>query len=306
MPLHRLSSFTYSVPNVAEVMSYYTEFGLTDNGDGSMSTVDGGRQLYVEQGPYRRITAITLGADDPDDLGRISSSLAALGVECTVEGERLRTAEPISGTRVNVVVEQRVAQPTIAPAPTNGPGRVERVNARADGIMRTERVKPRRLGHVALVSADSEATMRFFADGLDFKVSDYAGSKSSAFMRCSPDHHNVAVFSGPASFPHHSSWQVNDLDDIGRGAEDLLAADAGRQAWGFGRHYAGSNFFWYLKDPAGTFSEYYADMDQITVDDLWTPQVCEGKSGLYSWGPVPSPDFMAPSDVAEIIAAQSS
>jgi len=28
--------------------------------------------------------------------------------------------------------------------------------------------------------------------------------------------------------------------------------------WGLGRHPTiGSNFFWYLKDPAGNFSEYY-------------------------------------------------
>jgi hypothetical protein len=31
-----------------------------------------------------------------------------------------------------------------------------------------------------------------------------------------------------------------------------------------------SNFFWYLKDPAGNFSEYYSDMDCIIDDQLWT------------------------------------
>ncbi|WP_411282743.1 VOC family protein [Lapillicoccus sp.] len=304
MTLHRLSSFTYSVPNVAEVISYYTEFGLTDNGDSSLATVDGGTQLYVEQGPYRRISAIRLGADDPDDLGRIASSLAALGVDSAVAADRLVTTEPIMKLRVEIVVEQRTAQPAAARAPFNAPGRVERTNSRAAGILRNGQVKPRRLGHVALVSGESESSLTFFADGLGFKISDFAGDKSSAFMRCSADHHNVAVFSGPVSFPHHSSWQVDDIDDIGRGAEDLLTANADRRGWGFGRHYAGSNFFWYLKDPAGTFSEYYADMDQITDDDLWTPEVCEGKAGFYKWGPVPE-NFMPPGDIADLIAAQN-
>jgi hypothetical protein len=27
-----------------------------------------------------------------------------------------------------------------------------------------------------------------------------------------------------------------------------------RHVWGLGRHYVGSNFFWYLRDPAGNFS----------------------------------------------------
>ena len=75
--------------------------------------------------------------------------------------------------------------------------------------------------------------------------------------------------------------------------------------WGFGRHFAGSNFFWYLKDPAGTFSEYYTDMDQITDDDLWTPEIAEGPRGLYRWGPKPPETFMTPADIAELIAAQA-
>lgn len=305
MPLHRVSSFTYSVPNPAEVISYYAEFGLSDNGDGSMSTVDGGRQLYVEQGPYRRITAFTLGADDPDDLGRIASNLGSLGFEATLDGDRLTTADPVMKVRIDVVVEPQVVQPEIPRAAYNGPGRVERVNARADGVDRSGPVRPRRLGHLALVSGESETSLRLFTEGLGFKVSDYAGSKESAFMRCSPDHHNIAVFGGPLSFPHHISWQVDDIDEIGRGAESLLEGREERKGWGFGRHYAGSNFFWYLKDPAGTFSEYYADMDQITDDDLWTPQVCEGKSGMYSWGPEIPEGFMPPSDIAELIAAQA-
>ncbi|MBI4940367.1 MAG: VOC family protein [Actinobacteria bacterium] len=305
MSLHRVSSFTYAVPNVAEVIAYYREFGLTDNGDGSLSTVDGGRQLYVEQGPYRRVSGVVLGADDPDDLGRVAASLARLGFDHTLDGDRLVTADPVMRTRVEIVVEPRVVQHATERAPVNAPGRIERVNERAAGTVREGQVRPRRLGHVALVSGESETSMTFFVDGLGFKVSDYAGSKASAFLRCSADHHNVALFGGPASFPHHSSWQVDDVDEIGRGAESLLEGRDERRGWGFGRHYAGSNFFWYLKDPAGTFSEYYADMDQITEDDLWKPEVCEGKSGLYSWGPAVPEGFMAPSDIAELIAAQA-
>ena len=305
MSLHRVSSFTYAVPNVAEVVSYYTEFGLTDNGDGSLSTVDGGKQLHVEQGRYRHITGVVLGADDPDDLGRIQSQLSGLGFEATLDGDRLVTRDPVMKVDVQIVVEARVVQVPAEPAAVNGPGRIERENLRAAGTVRQGPVRPRRLGHVALVSGESQTSLKFFVDGLGFKVSDYAGRTDSAFLRCSPDHHNVAIFGGPASFPHHSSWQVDDVDEIGRGAEELLGGHDERRGWGFGRHYAGSNFFWYLKDPAGTFSEYYADMDQITRDDLWTPEMCEGKSGLYNWGPAVPDGFMPPGDIAELIAAQA-
>ena len=36
-----------------------------------------------------------------------------------------------------------------------------------------------------------------------------------------------------------------------------------RNVWGLGRHFLGSNLFWYFRDPAGNFAEYYADLDQI-------------------------------------------
>ncbi|TME25421.1 MAG: dioxygenase, partial [Chloroflexi bacterium] len=45
MPLHRLTSVTIGVPNVAETAAYYTEFGLTPQQDGWFGSREGGRQL---------------------------------------------------------------------------------------------------------------------------------------------------------------------------------------------------------------------------------------------------------------------
>ena len=98
----------------------------------------------------------------------------------------------------------------------------------------------------------------------------------AAFLRCSTDHHNVLVQQAPVAFLHHTAWQVDDIDEVGRGASAMLAADPWRHAWGLGRHYIGSNFFWYLRDPAGNFSEYYSDLDCIVDDALWQPGVWEG------------------------------
>jgi hypothetical protein len=93
----------------------------------------------------------------------------------------------------------------------------------------------------------------------------------------------------------------------------MLEEHPERHVWGLGRHYGGSNFFWYLKDPAGNFSEYYSDMDCIIDDQLWTPEdlrqrwphdVCGGgrggdagllghlfhlclSPGIRSWAPAP-------------------
>ena len=158
-------------------------------------------------------------------------------------------------------------------------------------MLRTNKVKPRKLGHVVIGSTDYGATRRFFTDGLGFKLSDEMKNEG-AFLRCSTDHHNVLVLQAPVTYMHHSSWQVDDIDEVGRGASAMLEDHPERHVWGLGRHHAGSNFFWYLKDPAGNFSEYYSDMDCIVEDALWKPEVLEGAKGLFNWGPKPPPSFI--------------
>jgi len=158
---------------------------------------------------------------------------------------------------------------------------------------------------VVVGSTDQEASTKFFTEGLGFKVSDRVPFLA-AFMRCSTDHHNVLVQQAPVSYLHHTSWQVDDVDDVGRGATAMLEKDPDRHVWGLGRHFVGSNFFWYLKDPAGNFSEYYSDIDCIVDDQLWTPGVWEGAKGLYSWGPPPPPSFLAPEDLAGLMTGAHS
>src|SRR5256886_16802763 len=81
----------------------------------------------------------------------------------------------------------------------------------------------------------------------------------------------------------------------------ILEGHPERHVWGLGRHHVGSNFFWYLKDPAGNFSEYYSDLDCIVDDALWRPGVWEGMKGLYNWGPPPPPSFLAPDELAGLM-----
>jgi catechol-2,3-dioxygenase len=167
-------------------------------------------------------------------------------------------------------------------------------------VERSTRVRPRRLGHVVVGSRDQEATQQFFTRGLGFKVSDHVRGQAS-FMRCSTDHHNVLVQQAPLNFLHHTAWEVDDVDEVGRGAHAMLEGHPERHVWGLGRHHIGSNFFWYLKDPAGNFSEYYSDLDCILDDQLWRPSVVEGARGLYSWGPPLPPSFLRPDDLAALV-----
>ena len=315
MALHRLTHIVMGVPNVEETAAYYAEFGLTpgaggDAGHGApeartFATVDGGEQLTIVHAERRRLVRLGIGVDDPDDLDRVSSALAALGVPAGRNEISVRAEDP--GTRVTVRVEiaARVAQePTPAPA-VNAPGVSARTDERAPGILRERPVRPRKLGHVVLGSTDREASQKFFTHGIGLKVSDEVPG-IAAFLRCSTDHHNVLVQQAPVAFLHHTSWQVDDVDEVGRGASAMLEADPSRHTWGLGRHFIGSNFFWYLKDPAGNFSEYYSDMDCIIDDQLWKPEDLEGARGLFSWGPPPPPSFLQPEDLAAMMTGAHS
>lgn len=301
MSLHRLASITMGVPNVEQTRSYYIDFGLTPEADGWLSTTDGGRQLRIVDAPTRRLVALSVGADDRDDIERIARNLNGLGIPFERSASSITALEEATGIHATVEVQPHIAQPTV-PAPIyNGPGRIDRANVRAPGILREAPIKPHKLGHVVIGSTDHAVSQRFFTHGLGFKVSDEVKGLA-AFMRCSTDHHNVLVQQAPISFLHHSSWQLDDVDDIGRGAMRMLEDDPDRHVWGLGRHHVGSNFFWYLKDPAGNFSEYYSDMDSIVDDQLWSPGVWEGARGLFNWGPPPPPSFLAPEDLGALMS----
>ena len=309
MVLHRLTSVCIGVPNVAETASYFEEFGLTrledKDGDGNeirFATVDGGEQLRLVHSQRRRLVELGIGAGDPDDLHSVASRLAALGVAFDQTPGAVTATEAGTGVRVVVSVADPVdSQPAPAIA-QNAPGRTGRRTARAESNLRENPVRPRKLGHVVLGSTDLEASERFFIQGVGFKVSDTIAGAAS-FLRCSTDHHNLLVQAAPVGFLHHTSWQVDDVDEIGRGATALLEKDPARHVWGLGRHHIGSNFFWYLKDPAGNFSEYYADLDCIIDDQLWDPGVWDDIRALYSWGPPVPEAFLAPADLAELMAA---
>jgi len=165
MPLHRLTSVTIGVPNVAETAAYYTEFGLTPQHDGWFGTRDGGRQLQIVHSPMRRLVEVHVGADDADDITRVADGLRSLGIESARGPHSVTAVELASGVRASVEVAPRVTQ---IPAPVvayNGPGRIERTGARAPGVLRTDHVQPRKLGHTVLGTTDLAVTRAFFPQG---------------------------------------------------------------------------------------------------------------------------------------------
>jgi catechol 2,3-dioxygenase-like lactoylglutathione lyase family enzyme len=298
MSLNNLNALTIGVPDVKAVRGYYEDFGLAGEDGGWLSTADGGNQLRLVSAPRRQLLRMEIGVDDPDDISRVAGQLRRIDIAVSqLSHDSVTAVEPVTGVQVTAKVTRRLVQRPSPQAAYNQPGQIVRPEARAPGILREGKVRPRKLGHVVIGSIDQATSQRFFTDGFGLKVSDEVRD-AAAFMRCSSDHHNVLVQRAPVNFLHHTSWQVDDVDEIGRGAMAMIEGNPERHVWGLGRHFIGSNFFWYLRDPAGTFSEYYSDLDCIIDDALWSARVWDDDKALYSWGPPVPPSFLNPEDLA--------
>lgn len=304
MSLHGLADMTLGVPNIEATKQFYREFGLSETSPGTFASADGGEQLHVVEAPFRRLVEFAVAADDADDVARIRAAATAHAIAVTDRPDGgIAMREPIAGIGVHVAIRPRIAQPDpYRWEAMNSPGNPARIGTRAAAIFHEGPARPRKLGHVLYTSPDFAGSMRFLTDVLGFKVSDTSAGMI-AFLRCSPDHHNVGLINAPVPFFHHSSWQVNDVDEIGQGAQNLLAVDPARSVWGLGRHFLGSNLFWYFRDPAGNFAEYYADLDQIAEDAEWDARDWAPDKALYAWGPPVPKSFVHPDDVEEIAAA---
>jgi catechol-2,3-dioxygenase len=159
--------------------------------------------------------------------------------------------------------EQELAPPR-PPAGTamNLPGSYERIDEARWGAA-SEPARPRRLGHMLVFSSDNERSERFYASALGLRLSDKVPGLAT-FMNAGPgDHHVFGFIQSDRPGLHHSSWEVENIDQLAIGAQTM--AEAGhRLGWGLGRHSLGSNLFHYLQDPWGSWIEYFADIDQIT------------------------------------------
>jgi catechol 2,3-dioxygenase-like lactoylglutathione lyase family enzyme len=297
VPLHRLTTITLGVPDVEAARAFYRDFGLREVAPGRFASAAGGEQLRLESSERRCLLELGLAVDAHAELDPIAERLDELGAQARLEEAELHAVDPGTETAIVVQVTDRVAPRPLERLATNAPGRSERVGARSGAVLNTEPICPSKLGHVVLASPDPERSIAFFRDGLGFEVSDE--SAGAVFMRCSSDHHNLLVQPGPFFYLHHIAWEMADLDQIGLAARCLLENHPESSVWGPGRHGIGSNYFWYVRDPAGNFLEYYADMDVIEDADAWKPYDWSDRmeQALAVWGPPAPPEFFTPPDM---------
>ena len=124
----------------------------------------------------------------------------------------------------------------------------------------SDRSKPTKLSHVVLNSANIDQQTSFFIDTLGFKLSDK--TEMMDFIRCSADHHSIAMARGNGPCLNHMAYEVTSIDGLMRGAGRLKSKGFNIE-WGVGRHGPGDNVFTYFIEPNGFVVEYTAEVEQV-------------------------------------------
>ena len=144
-----------------------------------------------------------------------------------------------------------------------------------------DRSRPTKISHVVLNSARTDDQVPFFIDVLGFRLSD--STHMMEFLRCSADHHSIAIFRNNGPSLNHVAYELPNIDGLMRGAGRVKRSGFDIE-WGVGRHGPGSNVFSYFIEPNGFVAEYTTELDQLD-DATHVPQ-----DASYWQKMMPNPD----------------
>ena len=294
--VHSVQDFLIAVPDLAEAERFYTDFGLDvrRSADRLALHTFGHAHAWghVVQAPgVKRLLSLSFGLYAEDEAA-LAQQVQARGLACPPPpgsdpgGLWLRGPDSLA---IQLVVASKVS-PSVRALPqvrATPPG-----HGAAPARSRAGVVRPRRLSHLLLFASDVLASVAFYRDVLGLRLSDHSGD-GIAFLHGAhgSDHHLIALAKSHAGGLHHSSWDVGSVHDVGLGAETMKARGHDR-GWGVGRHVLGSNYFYYVRDPWGSYAEYSFDIDHIPADLDWPAADHPPEDSFYVWGPQPPADFV--------------
>ncbi|MDQ7261838.1 VOC family protein [Paracoccus sp. PS-1] len=141
---------------------------------------------------------------------------------------------------------------------------LRRLRFRAGGLRHDEEPQwamPRKVSHVVLNTPDMEGVQEWYERVLGFRVSDYSADQM-VFLRCSSDHHSIALVRGHYASVNHVAFEVPTLNEFMR-AIGRMKQKGHVPTWGPGRHGPGNNPFAYFVSPSGFVIEFTSELQQI-------------------------------------------
>lgn len=149
--------------------------------------------------------------------------------------------------------------------------------------------RPARVQHVVFASSAVERLLAFLTDVVGFTLSDRViddqGGLRTAFVRCSHEHHSLAVFAAGENRLDHHCYEAEAWNMI-RDWADHFAKQRIPLKWGPGRHGPGDNLFLFIHDPDGNWVEISAELEHVQPDRAvgeWPHE----EYTLNTWGMAP-------------------
>lgn len=294
--IHSLDHFHFVVSDLAVAQNFYSEFGLTTEERPNSLILRTGDDPHIwgtiGEGSRKKHGHLSFGAFE-EDIDRFSKRLQQMDIPRLdpppgVDSNGLWFRDH-DGNLVEITVTAKSSPDEKSRFSFTSVGAGERGAPFRSKIRRTH---PRRLAHILLFTSSVSKSVEFYIRVLGMRLSDRSGD-GVAFLHGihGSDHHMIAFAHSNAPGHHHFSWDVGSVDEIGAGAMHMLERGYAK-GWGLGRHVLGSNYFHYVQDPWGSFSEYSADIDYVPADCDWTSGDFPPEDSFYAWGPNLPEDFV--------------
>lgn len=257
MSISNLAYFGFEVSDLPAWKTYLENFlGMmcVDEGENELRfRMDSyGWRIACEKGDADDLSFIGLEIETAEAFELFKANLAAKGVTFTPGGDDLKTRRGVrdlicltdpTGLQVEVFVgaTQKTQPPFISPAGVSS-------------FLTGEQGA----GHFALATDNLEATRRFYADILGFRMSDTIGMPLGPdftlyleFYHCNPRHHTLAIADIPAGKRiHHFMVEMSSMDDVGY-AMDRMEACRVKQTMTLGKHSNDQMISFYASTPSG-------------------------------------------------------
>jgi catechol 2,3-dioxygenase-like lactoylglutathione lyase family enzyme len=293
--VHSLDRFVLAVPDLKVAQEFNLAFGLDVREEANALSLftfgHAHRWGSIVEGNSKKIAHLSFGAYD-HDIPRFETRLQEQGIQRLDAPPGFESNGLWFRDHDGRLVEIRVAEKSSPSDKSPGMMNSAPSGSRGAPFRSTAGVsRPNRLAHILMFTRDVEAAVRFYRDVLGLRLSDRSGN-DIAFMHGihGSDHHMVAFARSEHPGLHHTSWDIGSVHAVGLGA--MRMADKGyNKGWGLGRHVLGSNYFHYVEDPWGSYSEYSCDMDFIPAGSDWQGGDFGGEDAFYVWGPNPPDDF---------------
>jgi catechol 2,3-dioxygenase-like lactoylglutathione lyase family enzyme len=264
-PVTHIRHVALSTENLAEARAFYQNvWGLYevagDSGLSFLGTV-GSPEAYVvrlRQSSDRRTDLIAFGGRDRVTVDTLAARLGTDGVRLVSEPGALATPGGGYGFRF-----------------FDPDGRIIEISCDVASkpfrdVVPGESI-PRKLSHVVLSSPDVVRLMTFYERYLGLRLSDWLSDRM-CFLRCSDEHHSLAVSRARHPGINHVSFEMRDIDEYMRGT-GRLAREGRPPLWGPGRHSSGDNVYSYFAGPDDFVVEYTTALEKIADEDAWIPRI---------------------------------